>query len=562
MLVGLRLENIALLDSLELTFDSGFTVLTGETGAGKSILLDAIDALFAGNQVSTPSRLLRDKSKTGHIEASFLLNPEIEAWFESEGYEFENNEFLLTRELRFIENRLINRCRLNGVLINRHQLATLRPFLIDLTVQGQTEELTSSERQLFLLDRFGTYNLKDALQNVESAWINWQEDNTNLLNALKELDQLKLQAIEHEKLLFELEAAEIEDPDEDHDLEIEQDRLVNGVKLQEGFHKIFLLLKDETNNMPSAIEQFGQVLQELKALSKLDSSLMGLLDQVLEININMQELILQLENYYTLLDSDPSQLNKLQARLSMLKRLQLTYGLDLSGLIQRRDQLRKDLCANDIEKLVIELKDKEKKSRMIRDKNNSILSVIRRELADTFEKKLMNYLKLLGLSNSRFQIHFDISNPSSTGIDSIQFLFSANPGESLAPLSEVASGGEMSRFLLAFKTVLSYANSSSTLFFDEIDAGVSGRISGSIASVLKDLSINRQVFCVTHQPIVAAIADHHFRVSKEVKNGVTRSNVSQLSQLQDREKELADLAGGDFQEARIYAASLLDQQAA
>ena len=205
---------------------------------------------------------------------------------------------------------------------------------------------------------------------------------------------------------------------------------------------------------------------------------------------------------------------------------------------------------------------KEHSLRVKRDENNQALSKLRKEVAAKLEISLMEYLRTLGLSNVRFSINLISSLPSERGSDAAQFLFSANPGEPLAPLIEVASGGEMSRFLLALKTILAEVDGSSTLLFDEIDSGVSGRVSGAIAKVLRELSIHRQVFCVTHQPLVAAAADHHFSVRKFVENGKTRSEVSPLLDLSSRQKELAELAGGDIGDANAYAASLLDMQAA
>ena len=174
----------------------------------------------------------------------------------------------------------------------------------------------------------------------------------------------------------------------------------------------------------------------------------------------------------------------------------------------------------------------------------------------------MTYLRPLGLTNVRFKVQFKTCRANENGADDVQFLFSANPGESLAPLVDVASGGEMSRFLLALKTVLSEVNGSSILVFDEIDAGVSGKISGTMATLMKKLSTKNQVFCITHQPIIAAAADQHYSVSKSIKDGVALSTVTYLSDFNERQQEIAELAGGDLEKARIYAASLLEHEAA
>ena len=313
---------------------------------------------------------------------------------------------------------------------------------------------------------------------------------------------------------------------------------------------------------PSVLDHLKACVQELKMMVKLDSSLSIYLDKAFDFHANLNELILEFEKYGSLINNDSSRLEKVQERLLLLKKLQRRYNHDLPSLLQRRDELRSFQAHENVEKLIEELHAKEKFARQERDKNNIDLTNARRKVAHKFENNLMKYLRPLGLLNVRFKIKFLFSEPSDNGSDAVQFLFSANPGQSLAPLMEIASGGEMSRFLLALKTVLSDIDGSNTLLFDEIDAGVSGRVSAAIANVLKELAVKRQVFCITHQPLVAAVADHHFRISKSVENGVTRSYVLPLSDIQDRQKELAELAGGDFVGASVYAASLLDHQAA
>ena len=207
------------------------------------------------------------------------------------------------------------------------------------------------------------------------------------------------------------------------------------------------------------------------------------------------------------------------------------------------------------------LEQTELQARQRRDRCNAQLTQARRLAAEALEQDLMQALRPMGLANVRFEVAIEPTAPGEEGADAVQFLFSANPGQPLAPLSEVASGGEMSRFLLALKTCLAAADQHVTLLFDEIDTGVSGRVSGAMAELLQRLAQQRQVFCVTHQPLVAAAADHHFQVAKEVRDGTTHTRVSQLRDTQARQAELAELAGGDFGETRSYAASLLKRAA-
>ena len=562
MLIGLRLQNIALIDALELSFERGFTVLTGETGAGKSILLDALDALLGGAQGTSGVRLLRVGVDRGQIEASFALNSAVESWLKQQEFDLDEPELVLSREWRRQDNRVSSRYRLNGVAVNRQQMLALRPLLIDLTVQGQTQQLSRPGQQRHWLDCFGGVALQNALGQVQQSWRSWQQIALKLEQAQVNFEQLQRQRQDEQMLLEELELAQLDDPHEDKNLRQEQDRLVHGVRLQEGLALLIGRMHLGADQVPSVLEHLAACVHELQAMALLDSSLTPQRDQCLDLEAGLQDLMHQLEKYGSYLESDPERLAQLQERLASLKRLEIRFRLDLSQLLARRDDLRNHLAIGGAEADLDKIQQDEYNARKLRDRANQCLTVLRKKMACQLEQTLMGYLQPMGLANVRFEVQLNPALPSEHGADAVQFLFSANPGQPLAPLAEVASGGEMSRFLLALKTTLSAVDGSSTLLFDEIDAGVSGRVSRTIASLLKDLSLQRQVFCVTHQPLVAAAADHHFCVSKSVEKGVTRSRVSHLRDTQARMQELADLAGGDLAEARAYAAGLLDQQVA
>ncbi len=560
MLTGLQLQNIALIDQLELEFGSGFTVLTGETGAGKSILLDALDAVLGGAQGAAGQRLLRDGSERARIEASFQLSPQLRDWLSEADFEPED-ELLISREWKRQDgDRWSSRSRLNGTPVNRQQLLSLRPLLIDLTVQGQTQLLSKPGQQRRWLDRLGGSSLAAVKADVASAWQGWCESAAALEAVEREQQRSEEERADQEALLEQLEAAGLEDPGEQQRLEQEQDRLVHGVRLQEGLAQLFRWLRDGAEQAPSLQDHLAASVQELQSMAQLDSSLVELRDQALDLEANVEELLRCLDHYGLALESDPEHLDRIQERLADLKRLQRRHGLDLAGLIDRRDALRQRLgdggFAADLERLrLVELSQRQQ-----RDQANNALRQARSEAAVALQASLLELLPPMGLANVRFKVDLRAADPADHGADAVCFLFSANPGQPMAPLTEVASGGEMSRFLLALKTTLAAVDGSSTLLFDEIDAGVSGRVSGAMADLLRSLGEQRQVFCVTHQPLVAAVADHHFRVSKEVDEGVTYSRVSQLRDTRERRQELAELAGGD--QADLYAASLLAQRSA
>jgi DNA repair protein RecN (Recombination protein N) len=558
VLTGLRLENIALIEALELGFASGFTVLTGETGAGKSILLDALDALLGG---SGP-RLLRQGCDRGVIEASFSLTPPLASWLVSQELEADEGEILLSREWRLSEERLSSRHRLNGVAVNRQQIQELRPLLLDLTVQGQTQQLARPGQQRRWLDRFGAEPLAAAVEPVAAAFGAWKRAAAALQSARTQWDQLQLRRQQQEQLLADLEAADLQDPHERQRLQAEQDRLAHGVRLQEGVMTLLGRLQEGADQAPAALEHLAACEQELGQMAALDPAGAGPLAQACsDALVALQDLTRDLDRYGAGLDSDPESLAGLQERMAQLKALERRHGQDLEALITLRDQLRDQLAPGGGEASLAALEAAEAQARARRDGANARLTEARRNAATQLEQQLMAALRPMGLTHVRFAVVLEPSAPTEDGADAVQFRFSANPGQPLAPLAEVASGGEMSRFLLALKTCLAAADQHVTLLFDEIDSGVSGRVSGAMAALLQQLAAQRQVFCVTHQPLVAAAADHHYRVSKVVEGDTTCTRVSHLRDTQARQAELAELAGGDLGEARSYAASLLKRAA-
>ena len=559
MLTGLRLSNIALIERLELSFSEGFTVLTGETGAGKSILLDALDALLGGAQGSAGARLLRRGAERGTIEASFSLSPPLQAWLQQQELEVEEGELLLSREWRLTEERLSSRNRLNGVVVSRAQIQELRPLLLDLTVQGQTQQLARPGQQRRWLDRFGGEGLPLLLAPVAAAWRQWKQAAAALEQARSDWDQLQQQRAAQEQLLADLEAAQLQDPQERQQLQNEENRLAHGVRLQEGVMVLLGRLLEGAEQAPSVLDHLAACEQELLQMEALDGGVSELRSCCSDGLAALQDLARDLDRYGSGLDSDPESLAELQERMAQLKALERRHGQDLAGLIALRDRLRQQLAPGGGEASLEALELAEQRARQLRDQANASLSAARRQAAAALEQQLMQALRPMGLANVRFAVAIAPASAGEEGADAVQFQFSANPGVPLAPLAEVASGGEMSRFLLALKTCLAAADQHVTLLFDEIDTGVSGRVSGAMAELLARLAKQRQVFCVTHQPLVAAAADHHFRVSKQVLEGVTHTRVSQLRDTQARQAELAELAGGDSGEARSYAASLLDQ---
>ncbi len=560
MLTGLRLENIALIERLELDFQAGFTVLTGETGAGKSILLDALDALLAGAQSATGARLLRPGCSQARIEASFAITPPLLAWLAEQQLDGDGGEILLSREWRFGDGRPSSRHRLNGVVINRAQVQELRPLLLDLTVQGQTQQLARPGQQRRWLDRFGGEAVQRALEPAVAAWRTWSAARAALEQARSRWQQQQQQRAHQDQVLAELEAAALEDPQEQLRLQQDQDRLAHGVRLQEGVMTLLARLQEGAEQAPSALDHLAACDQELQLMGGLDGSLQPLRERLGAALAELQDLARDLDRYGGGLESDPESLDQLQQRIADLRALERRQGLELPQLIALRDRLREQLAPGGPAAELEQLQAEEVRCRTRLDQLQASLSAARTAAAAVLQGQLMAALRPMGLAQVRFAVAIEPCDPGPEGADAVQFLFSANPGQPLAPLVEVASGGEMSRFLLALKTCLAEADPHVTLLFDEIDAGVSGRVSGAMAALLQRLAQRRQVFCVTHQPLVAAAADHHFQVSKQVLDGVTHMRVSHLRDTRARQAELAELAGGDADAVHSYAASLLARQ--
>ena len=325
---------------------------------------------------------------------------------------------------------------------------------------------------------------------------------------------------------------------------------------------LLIRLNESLDEYPSLLDHANFCINQLKTLSQIDSELEPIFDSFYILINNINDLIYQISDYEKTLEIDPSTLNDLQTRLSTLKFYQKKYNRNIPELISYKEKLTNSLSFHNDSNNINELVSFENKKRAIRDRSNKELSMARKTIALELENELIMRLKKLGIPHIRFKVVFEKCNPTINGIDKVNFMFSANPGLPLTSLSETASGGEKSRVLLVIKSIFSAVDEANLLIFDEIDSGISGSVSSYVANLLHELSDHRQVFCVTHQPIIAAYADNHFALKKTVIDGKTKSTVINLKEIADRQRELALLAGGEIVEANSYAASLLEQKAA
>ncbi|MGF1500135.1 MAG: DNA repair protein RecN [Elainellaceae cyanobacterium] len=590
MLISLQIENFALVDRLDLQFHAGLNVLTGETGAGKSIILDALD-IALGGKVS--GRAMRAGTDKGLIEARFELTPSLRNWLTEQEIEAGDEAVLVcSRELTAGRGSVRNRSRINGVLVNKQQLEPLRDRLVEITAQGQTVQLGQASLQREWLDGFGGSELLQQRQVVAIAHDACQTA-LKALEKRKQQEQQRLQQLD----LFEFQAKELgqanlDDPEELDQLEQERKRLSHAVELQQQSYQVYQALYQNDSGSAACADLLGIAQGLLEEMVEYDAQIQPVLDMVSGALAQVEEAGREINAYGDDLETDPERLQEVEARIVELKQICRKYGPTLADAIAHYQSLQADLDEISDGGQSVEALEKTYQARQAElTKACAALTQLRQAAAQHLEARLVSELKPLAMDKVQFKVKISPALPTASGSDRITFMFSPNPGEPLQPLSEIASGGEMSRFLLALKVCLSQADAVETMVFDEIDAGVSGRVAQAIAEKLHQLSHRHQVLCVTHQPIVAAMADNHFRVNKEVigspeaaaakkrgrgkakseappSDGATAKEevrtVVRVAPLTDqqRREELAQLAGGKSdQEAIAFAESLLAQAA-
>ncbi|MGQ9864840.1 MAG: DNA repair protein RecN [Pseudanabaenaceae cyanobacterium] len=565
MLLSLRIENFALIDRLELTFPPGIAILTGETGAGKSIVLDALDVALGGK---TSPRMLRTGTTKATIEAEFALHPFLADWLQAQAIETEG-ELVCSREITARSSRH----RVNGVPITKAQTQELRGYLLEMAAQGQAAALASPTARREWLDRVGGPPLAAALQTQRELFRVWKEAQERLETHRRQIHDRQLQRDLWEFQRQELEAAALTDGDELAHLEKECRRLARAVDLQQQAQQAYSFLYEGHESL-AAVDLLGKALHSLATMAELDERANNCRDLVENALVQIEEAARFLRDYNDE-EQDPDRLTHLESRRQQLKQICRKYGPTLSEAIARYQQLTADLATLDSQTTTqAELVAAVETARANLDRHSAHVHALRQQAATQLAAQMQERLPALALERARFQVELTPTEPTATGSDRVTFWFSANPGEPLQPLSETASGGEISRFLLALKTCLALPQGDTplpTLVFDEIDVGVSGRVARAIAAQLCQLGRRTQVLCVTHQPIVAAIADSHFRVTKVVVGDRTQVEVTRLSPAECRQ-ELAQMAGGeigrgrpkstvatDFAEALLTAAAALRQ---
>ncbi|TVQ42209.1 MAG: DNA repair protein RecN [Gloeocapsa sp. DLM2.Bin57] len=559
MLDSLTIQNFTLIDYLELEFSAGLNVLTGETGAGKSIVLDAIDVVLGGK---VNQRLIRQGEQRAQIEASFRIDPNLLQWLQQQELEpLEEETVVCSRSIILTKDNLRSRFRINGVLVNRQLVLQLRDRLLEITAQGQTVELMIPDKQRQLLDLYAGEDLLTQKAKVGNIYDRYAKIGQKIALS-RQSEQERLQRLDLIKYQSqELATVNLVNPDELRQLEQERQRLAHVVELQQLSYQIYQLLYQNEQGQAAA-DLLGEGEALLQNMVKYDPSQESILTMVNNALTQIVEAGQQIYRYGENLEVDPQYLEQIEERIKQLKYICRKYGPSLEEAIAYHQKIQLELQKFSEDNEFIEHLEQE--YHQVEEQLHQAcqnLTQLRQKAALKLETELIRQLKPLGMEKVIFSCRILPSGISAQGQDQILYYFSPNLGEQIQPLSHTASGGEMSRFLLALKACFANTKTSGkTLIFDEIDVGVSGKVALSIANKLHYLSKTHQVLCVTHQPLVAAMADHHWRVEKQMLDSRTVIRVANLANHQQRREELAQLSGGKADsEAIAFAESLLSQ---
>ena len=532
MLSLLHIENIAVIECADISFDRGFNVLTGETGAGKSIVIDAISAILG-------ERAYRDMIRTGteraSVRAVFTNVPEF-PWFAENGVEYDP-ETVISREIHLDGKNI---CRVNGTLVNVTSLHKLGIQLINIHGQHDSAALFDEENHLAFLDAFADNGKLRASygERYEAVAKLRREISTLTMDEgekLRRMENLKYQ-------IAEIEKAELESGEDDR-LEERRKVLQNAEKLSNGMETaVECLYGGEDSDGASGL--LAQAEYALARLSRFSDSFAALHDRVSDLMYQVQDAAEEVRDARDDLSYSAEELEQIESRLDVIHKLRRKYGTTCEDILEYLDKAKKELdeieFADDkLERLKRNLKKAEKEAwdAALALREN------RQQAAENMSQRILSELAQLDMPRVQFACRFTETELTASGADAVAFYMSANAGEALKPLSRVASGGELARIMLAMKNVLAEKDQVATLIFDEVDTGVSGRAAQKVAEKLRSVAVHKQVLCVTHLPQLAALANTHLLIAKSERDGRTYTSVTPLD-LEGRKRELARIIGG------------------
>lgn len=554
MIKTISIKDFVLIDELKVSFDKGLNILTGETGSGKSVIIDAIDLAFG-------ARASKDQIRTGENKALIELYVQISLDFpldmlEENGIDIDEDNFLIiSREI----TQNATRSRINGVLVSQSFVQALRSQLVDIHSQHESYNYIQPKTHINLLDGYGREEHNELLINYKNVFSEYKSVQKEL-----EIAQLQIQSGTQkiDFLKFQIEEitnSKIQNINEFDELMQERSILLNSEELKTIAYSGYEILYNQDKSL---IDVLNSLKNKLIKASEFDENLSKLAEIIDSSSINLKEASNELRDYSENLETSPERLHKVEERIEILDKLKRKYGPELSDILNNLEKFEIELSEisfsdekiQELSKRVVELRNE---TESLSEK----LSISRKNLAKTLSSQIQNKLIKLEMPNVKFEISIESAKELSTkGIDDVEFLISPNIGEPLKPLSKIASGGEISRVILAIKTIFAQSDKVNTVIFDEIDTGISGKTSQSVSESLAELGFRQQVLCITHQPIIAAMADKHLYIKKIQDENSTKILINELNQ-DERINALASLASGSNNDENSlkFAASLLKQ---
>ncbi|MHC5372612.1 DNA repair protein RecN [Enterococcus sp. LJL120] len=555
MLLQLNIKNFAIISQLQLQFYKGMTALTGETGAGKSIIIDAM-SLLAGSRSS--SDFIREGSESCLLEGLFEIpeQPAFLAVAEELGLDLNDDQLVVQRDI-YLTGKSI--CRINGRIVTLGNLRRVGEYLVDIQGQNDHQELMRADRHLNLLDSFGAKDFQEAKETYHNNY-NEVSKQARELERLKTDEQSYVQRVD--MLTFqkeEIEAAELAVGEEESLLE-ERDKLSNFQRIVDTFSTIYQRLTDEQQG---ALDNVGSASQEISEIADLDSEYQQISENIHSAYYLLQDASSEITRIIEGLELDEGRLEVVMQRLELIRQLKRKYGNSVAEILSYYQKISDELSDSVFSDGRLDQLEKEVATKWQKVTEQAVkLHDQRKKMALRLEKEILEELKGLYMENSQFEVRFTKAKElNSDGFDIVEFYISTNPGEPLKPLVRVASGGELSRVMLALKTIFSKVQGITSIVFDEVDTGVSGRVAQAIAEKIYKIAQNSQVLCITHLPQVAAAADNEYFIYKEVIGQRTETRVKQLDEEQ-RVAEIARmLAGSEVTELALEHAKELLRQA-
>lgn len=548
MIKQLRIKDYILIDELTANFDEKLNVITGETGAGKSILINAIDIAFA-------PRVSKDVIKHDKEKAVIELvientKHDLSKLFEENGVDNFGSEIVLSKEIT--QNGV--RSRVNGTLVNQEFIKQLKSHFLDIHSQHQTYAFMQPKYHINLLDNYARESYGEKLNSYKEKFKEYQDLQSKLENLKNASDMTESQIEFLQFQINEIDSAGIKNSNEDEELNSELEVLENAEKLKELTGSSYWAINGDDG---SIIEALGKIKQNISKAASMDKNLEELESNLIDAIERLHDAGSELREYSQNLENDTERLNEIQERLFLLDKLKRKYGGTLESVLETFDKLSNEL--NSIEFSTQNIEELEAKINSTKKELEHIASEIsesRKNYAQVLSVLIQEKLEKLELPKARFEISIQPKELSSDGIDNVEFLISTNVSEDLKPLAKVASGGEISRVMLAIKSIFAQSDDIDTVIFDEIDTGISGKASQSVADEIVELSKYHQIILITHQPIIASRANKHFYVRKS-QSDETKVDVYVLTG-ENRIKALAELAGGEINEQSIeFAKSLM-----